>query len=273
MQVGVNVPNFGEFADPRRVAELAAATEQAGWDGLFVWDHIYWYAANVVGDPWVQLAAAAAVTERISLGTMVTPLPRRRPWVVARQAVSLDQLSNGRFVLGVGIGFPPEEEFGVFGEPTNARTRADMLDESLEIILGLWTGEEFSFAGDHYSLDPVIFRPTPVQQPRIPIWVAGMWPNRRPFRRAARFDGVFPINTTGGEMGPMTAHDLAEMHAYMAPHRTAEASLTTSVYYFGGGEEELAAQRAAGVDWLHVGGPPGSTFDDILSMVRSGPPR
>ena len=129
MKYGIDIPNFGYWADPRHVAEFAREIEDAGWDGLSIWDHLLLWHGNEVGDPWIALAAAAAATERISLMMMVTPLPRRRPWKVAREAVSLDQLSNGRFILGVGIGYPPDEEFGTFGEPTDDRLRADMLDE------------------------------------------------------------------------------------------------------------------------------------------------
>ncbi len=126
-------------------ASLAVDAEQAGWDGVFVWDHMVVWSGNLVGDPWILLAAAAAATERIALGPMVTPLPRRRPWKLAREAVTLDQLSGGRLILGVGIGFPPEPEFTAFGEPTEAKVRAEMLDEGLEIITGLWTGRPFGF--------------------------------------------------------------------------------------------------------------------------------
>lgn len=272
MRFAVNVPNFGDFADPRRTAELAAVAERAGWDGFFVWDHMYVFPGNVVGDPWIQLAAVADATESVTIGTMVTPLPRRRPWVVARQAVSLDQLSNGRFVLGVGIGYPPREEFEMFGEVVDAPTRGDMLDEALDIIVGLWSGEEFSHVGEHFELEPVTFRPTPVQHPRIPIWVAGMWPNKRPFRRAARYEGVFPISIVTGEMGPMSGTELGEMHSFMEQHRPVNTPYETSVYYFGGGSGELAEFRDGSVDWVHVGGSPESTYDDVLAMVVSGPP-
>lgn len=272
MRFGVNVPNFGEFADPRRMAELSVVAERSGWDGFFVWDHMYVFPGNVVGDPWIQLAAVADATERLVIGTMVTPLPRRRPWVVARQAVSLDQLSGGRFVLGVGIGYPPREEFEMFGEVVDPVVRGDMLDEALDVIVGLWSGEAFTYDGDHYRLESMTFNPVPVQRPRIPIWVAGMWPNKRPFRRAARYEGVFPINISSGDMGPMTSGDLAAMHDFVRSHRPVNTPYQTSVYYFGGGADELAGLEQAGVDWVHVSGPRGSTYHDIVAMVASGPP-
>ena len=151
-----------------------------------------------VGDPWIILAAAAA-TERIRLGPMVTPLPRRRPWHVAREAVSLDQLSGGRVTLGVGIGAPPEADFGTFGEPRIFRVRAEMLDEGLAILDGMWTGEPFAFEGTHYRVAEASFRPRPLQRPRIPIWVAVTWPRGGPIRRAARRDGAAPMKLVDGE--------------------------------------------------------------------------
>ncbi len=194
MRYAISIPNFGDWADPRTMVELARDAEAAGWDGFFLWDHIRFSASPLpVQDPWVLLSAIATVTERMTLGPMVTPLPRRRPWVVARQAVSLDHLSNGRVLLGVGIGEPVDVELTAFGEPGDRKVRAAMLDEALSIISGLWSGEEFSFSGDHYQLAPMTFLPRPVQEPRIPIIVAGYWPNRGPIRRAARWDGMNPL--------------------------------------------------------------------------------
>jgi alkanesulfonate monooxygenase SsuD/methylene tetrahydromethanopterin reductase-like flavin-dependent oxidoreductase (luciferase family) len=196
MRYGISIPNFGAWAEPWTMVELARDAEAAGWDGFFLWDHIRFSATPLpVQDPWVLLTAIAAQTERILLGPMVTPLPRRRPWVVARQAVSLDHLSNGRVLLGVGIGEPVDVEFGAFGDPTDRRVRAEMLDEALAIITGLWSGEEFSFSGTHYRIGPMRFLPRPVQQPRIPIIVAGYLPNPGPIRRAARWDGMYPLST------------------------------------------------------------------------------
>lgn len=272
MKFAIYIPNFGEFADPRRMSELAAVAERSGWDGFFVWDHILVASGTVVGDPWIQLAAVADATSEMRIGTMVTPLPRRRPWVVARQAVSLDQLSDGRFVLGVGIGFPPRAEFGMFGEPIDARVRGDMLDEALDIIVGLWSGEEYAHDGEHYQLAPMTFRPTPVQQPRIPIWVAGTWPHRRPFRRAARFEGVFPLKDDGGDIGMLSAEDWGEVLGFVSDQRPDGGPFAVSGVYAGGGHEELAMLESAGVDWVHIGSEPGSSYDDFLMWIGKGPP-
>jgi alkanesulfonate monooxygenase SsuD/methylene tetrahydromethanopterin reductase-like flavin-dependent oxidoreductase (luciferase family) len=152
----------------------------------------------------VALAAIALRTEKLRLGTMVTPLPRRRPWQVARQTVSLDQLSNGRLVLGVGSG-AGAREFDNFGEETSPKIRAEMLDEGLDIMQGLWSAAPFAYQGKHFRLEETQFVPGPVQQPRIPVWVGGRWPGQAPFRRAARWDGVIPILREENEDAEVTA--------------------------------------------------------------------
>lgn len=219
VRFAVNVPNFGDYADARLIRSLAADAEASGWDGFFVWDHIVAWDANPVGDVWVHLAAAATATERIRLGPMVAALPRRRPWVVARQAVALDRLSGGRVTLGVGLGEPPGEEFAVFGEETDPRVRAAKLDEGLAVMTGMWTGEPFSFEGEHYRVEERTFLPRPAQEPRLPIWVAGAWPNRRPFRRAARFEGVAALALRDGELAPPSPDDVRALVGYVAEHR------------------------------------------------------
>jgi alkanesulfonate monooxygenase SsuD/methylene tetrahydromethanopterin reductase-like flavin-dependent oxidoreductase (luciferase family) len=270
MQMGVNLPNFGPYADPVAMAGLARSAEEAGWDGFFVWDHILVGDGVSVGDPWVILAAAATLTERITLGTMVTPLPRRRPWVVARQAVSLDHLSGGRFVLGVGIGFPPDIEFGSFFEPVDERVRADMLDEGLEILAGMWSGEPFGFEGRHYRVAPHRFLPRPVGATGIPVWVAGMWPHRRPFRRAARWDGVFPIAT---DLHTLSPAEVAEIVVLVGANREEGSRFEVVV----GGPPleagELAAYAAVGVTWYLIGpAPEGETVEETATWVAAGPP-
>ena len=175
--------------DPRTVAELAAEAETAGWDGVFYYDAIA-IGDSPLYDPWVVMAAMAMRTEGVRLGAIVTPPSRRRPWKLAREAMTLDRLSNGRLVLPVGLGALDDAGFGNVGEPTDARTRAELLDETLAILDGLWTGQPFGFEGRHYRFGPMTFRPTPVQRPRIPIWVIGAWPHERSMRRAIRWDGI-----------------------------------------------------------------------------------
>ncbi len=266
MRFAINVPNFGDLADPNRVVDLAVAAEAAGWDGFFVWDHIVIADGMPVADPWVLLAAIGQATDRIVIGPMVTPLPRRRPWVLARQAVTLQQLTGGRAVLGVGIGFPPQEEFGTFGEPTDERIRADMLDEGLEVVRGMWSGEPYAHRGEHYRITAET-RFAPVPAKRIPIWVAGMWPNRRPLRRAARFDGVFPISA---DMSMLSPELVAQIVAYVSEHRSTSEDFDVVI----GGpstDVDLEAYREAGVTWYQV--TPELRFEERLQMIAAGPPR
>lgn len=217
----MSLPPFGDFADPHVLIDAARRAEAAGWDGFFIWDHMFFdpsFHPNL--DPWVGLAGVATATTRIRIGTMITPLARRRPWKVARETVTLDRLSNGRLILGVGLGDPVQWDFGFFHEEIDAKTRARMLDESLEILTGLWKGEPFQYHGEHYQIEQdVTFKPTPLQKPRIPIWVAGNWANKPPMRRAARWDGFFPIKF--GE--PMSAEDVRAASAYIMQHRTRDA--------------------------------------------------
>jgi len=174
---------------PRDAAELAAVGERSGWDGIFTWDGIAVGAVDTF-DPWVVMAAMAMTTERVTLGTIITPPARRRPWKLAREALSIDHLSNGRLVLPVGLGALDDLGFGNVGEPTDARSRAERLDETLAILEGLWSGEPFAFEGRHYRFGAMRFRPRPIARPRIPIWVVGAWPNERSMHRALRWDGI-----------------------------------------------------------------------------------
>jgi alkanesulfonate monooxygenase SsuD/methylene tetrahydromethanopterin reductase-like flavin-dependent oxidoreductase (luciferase family) len=195
MRSGLFLPIFGELSDPRVTAGLAAEAERAGFDGVFVWDHVQYRApATHVADAWTTLAAIAMATESVRIGPLVTPLPRRRPHIVARQATGIDQLSGGRLVLGVGTGRDSARELSAFGEELDDGTRGAMLDEALDMVTALWSGKEVRHVGAHYAADRVTFRPTPIQRPRVPVWVAGRWPNRKPLRRAARYDGYFPID-------------------------------------------------------------------------------
>jgi len=179
---GIFIPPFDELSEPGLIAELAAAAEERGWDGFFVWDHVAYRApVRAIADPWIALAAVATATERIRIGALVTPIPRRRPHKLARETATLDRLSGGRLVFGVGIGPDSTGEFDPerFGEEGDPRRRAQLLDEGLERLRAYWEGE---------------FEPRPIQEPRVPVWVAARWPNRRPLRRAARWDGLFPID-------------------------------------------------------------------------------
>jgi alkanesulfonate monooxygenase SsuD/methylene tetrahydromethanopterin reductase-like flavin-dependent oxidoreductase (luciferase family) len=249
VQYGVSVPPFGPFGDAAELAALARDAEAVGWDGFFIWDHVvYDPTFHPIVDPWVGLAAVALSTTRMRIGTMVTPLARRRPWKLARETVSVDRLSGGRLILGVGLGDPAQWDYGFFGEETDARQRAGRLDEGLEVLTGLWSGEPFSFRGQHYDLAEVTFRPRPAQQPRIPVWVGGWWPNKPPLRRAARWDGMCPAKWGA----PLTPDELAAAMAYVDQHRTATTPFDVVV---GGGTdgEDLAGSAALMAEYAEVG--------------------
>jgi alkanesulfonate monooxygenase SsuD/methylene tetrahydromethanopterin reductase-like flavin-dependent oxidoreductase (luciferase family) len=212
MRFGLTLPIFDHLADPNLLADLAAEAEQAGWDAVFVWDHVRYRApVQSATDPWIAIAAMALQTERVLLGPMVTPLARRRPQIVARQLVALDHLSNGRMVFGVGLGLDTSgEEFVRFAEEPDLRRRAAILDEGLEVLTGLLSGDEVNHHGMHLMVSGVRFMPKPVQ-PHLPIWVANRWPNRAPLRRAARYDGLFVVE--------LTPTDLPETIAIIAATR------------------------------------------------------
>jgi alkanesulfonate monooxygenase SsuD/methylene tetrahydromethanopterin reductase-like flavin-dependent oxidoreductase (luciferase family) len=198
MKFGLSLPPFAEYASPRYLAGIAREAEQAGWDGFFLWDHlVYSPPYHPLTDPWIALAAIAMTTERMRIGPMVTSLARRRPWKVARETVALDHLSGGRLIMGVGLGSPAQRDFGTFGEAEADSVRARKLDEGLAILDGLWRGQPFRFEGEHYHLRQTVFVPVPVQQPRIPLWVGGGWDKPAPLRRAARWDGYFPLKWRG----------------------------------------------------------------------------
>ena len=268
VRFGLTFPNFGGYAEPSLTVELSRAADAAGWDGFFVWDHIVIADGFAVADPWVLLGAIGQATESIRIGPMVSPLPRYRPWVLARQAVTLDRLSGGRCILGVGIGYPPEPDFGTFGDSTDPRLRADLLDEGLAIVTGVWSGEPFEFHGEHFDVRRTTFAPVPLQRPRIPIWVAGMLPNLRPFRRAARYDGVFPIR---GDMQDMTPADVARVAGYVSRHRTGEGPF--DIVVGGPPGADVDAMEEAGATWFLAGpSPEGESVEETVAWISAGPP-
>jgi alkanesulfonate monooxygenase SsuD/methylene tetrahydromethanopterin reductase-like flavin-dependent oxidoreductase (luciferase family) len=277
VRFAVNIPNFGDYSDAAAVADLAKLAEDSGWDGFFVWDHIVISDAMPVGDPFVILSAVACATSQLTIGTLVTPVPRRRPWVLARQCETLDRLSGGRFVLGIGIGFPPGPEFGTFGEVTDARTRGDMLDEGIDVLLGMWSAEPFSYAGNHYSVAETHFAPAPLQQPRIPIWVAATWPNPRPIRRAARLEGVYPLVDAGDGIDLITADGVADVVAAISAQRDGmegyEVAAPLVMTGNAAADTKAAGElKAAGATFAQVGPPPGGSIGDVREWVAAGPP-
>jgi alkanesulfonate monooxygenase SsuD/methylene tetrahydromethanopterin reductase-like flavin-dependent oxidoreductase (luciferase family) len=279
MRFAIHIPIMGpDYSDARYVAALAREAEEAGWDGFFLWDHIGADWPVPIGDPWVMLAAIALSTSRIKLGPMVTPLPRRRPWKLAREAVAIDLLSNGRLILGVGIGADSAREYSCYGEPADDKLHAEMLDEGLDILLGLWSGEPFSYAGKHYRIQNARFLPKPAQPAGIPIWVAGNWPNRRPFRRAARWQGAFPLRSGQRLTEQMTVDEIRELLAYVRERRAGDKPFDIA---HGGilsgdaaADAALAAAYAdAGVTWWleNVNWDRGP-LEAQRELIRRGPP-
>ncbi|KAF0845362.1 luciferase-like monooxygenase [Nocardia caishijiensis] len=260
MRHGVYLPPFGELADPRVLADIAAEAESAGFDGVFVWDHVARADEPdlAVGDCWIALAAIAAATSRVLFGPRVTPLSRRRPQDVARETVALDLLSGGRLVLGVGLGSDATGEFSRLGEVDGGRERAALLDESLAVITALWSGETVHHHGPAYEVDGLRFLPTPVRQPRIPIWVAAQSVRRAPLRRAARYDGLCP------EASP---DRLADMLAVVAEYRGDLDGFDVAV----AATEDRDAYERAGATWWLRSLPMGVSRAEALCAVRRGP--
>lgn len=219
MRFAIGVPNVGAFGDPDLLVELAVRAEHAGWDGWFLWDHLLYHESSwPVVDPIVVLSAVASVTERIRLGVLMLALPRRRPWKVAKELATVDRLSAGRLITGFGLG-SMDREYAGFGEEPELKARAEKLDEGLDVIVRSWTGEQFSFDGRHHQAHAVRMLPPPAQKPRPPIWLAGRWPNKSPFARAARWDGVMPIHSDYGKGETMPPQTIAEIREFITARR------------------------------------------------------
>jgi alkanesulfonate monooxygenase SsuD/methylene tetrahydromethanopterin reductase-like flavin-dependent oxidoreductase (luciferase family) len=260
------LPPFGELAEPDAMVDIAVRAEAAGWDGLFLWDHVvYREGVTHLADPWIVLAAVAQATSTLRLGTMVTPLPRRRPQVLARQTTTLDRLSGGRLTLGIGVGGDAYGEFGAFGDETDMKLRGEMLDEEVELLRALWSGEVVDHHGPHHTVDSKAFLPTPVQPGGPPLWAAARFGNSKPLRRAAALDGLFPIELGGPD-------DLRTMLAELATYRTdPEAPYDVCVNLTHGTDPD--AWEAAGATWLvtHVG-PMRVDRADLTRLASEPPP-
>ena len=266
MRHGLYLPIFGELSDPAAVARVTAEAEAAGWDGVFVWDHLrYREPVTEVADPWVTLAAMATATERLRLGPMVTPLARRRPAKVVRETVTLDRLSGGRLTFGVGLGGDDSGELSGTGEQTDDRERARMLDEALGILEAAWTGDVVNHRGDHYVVDGLSFLPRPVQEPRIPIWVAVRGGNRRPLRRAARYEGVFPVEVHTPDL-------LAEIVAGVAEQRGGDLAGYDVVIGGDPGADPAPFRDAGATWWLVEADWKHPRLADVTALAKAGPP-
>jgi alkanesulfonate monooxygenase SsuD/methylene tetrahydromethanopterin reductase-like flavin-dependent oxidoreductase (luciferase family) len=271
MQYGINMVTLGDYADPRQVVRVAQAAEAAGWDGLFVWDHLAFAWGVPSGDPWVILAAVAQATTHLKIGTAITPLPRRRPHVIANTVATLDVLSEGRVIFGAGLGGVPQE-YSAFGESDDQREQATRLDESLTLLDRLWAGEAVTHRG-LYTLENVTLTPLPVQRPRVPIWIGGM--SKPALRRAAHWDGwVFAGDNENGDM-VMSPEQLAQRRSYIQQHRTATSpfDIAMSGCSMPGDGPNVRIFAETGLTWWleSIHGFRGS-IDAMLTRVEAGPP-
>ena len=282
MQYGLALPNGGPWGDARTLAELAQLAEDSGWDGIFLEDYIVWQSNQTVPtyDPWIALAAIAVQTKQIRLGTQVTPPTRRRPWKLARETVTIDHLSSGRLILGVGLGDAGESvgsdvSFSHFNEVRNAKERSQMLDEALAVLVGPWSGEPFHYEGQYYQVKEVTFLPSPVQSPRIPIWVGGGFPLRGPTQRAARWDGACLYKRKTHTLMPEDIYTLRDLV------QAQRGSLESYDIAVGGSprrpdwEEEreyIRSLAVAGVTWWTEYLPPDSgDLEAVRRLIKRGP--
>lgn len=266
------------MGDARTAADFARQAESSGWDGFFVWEPVWGI------DAWVSLAAAAMVTTNIRLGTLLSPLSRMRPWKIASESATLDNLSNGRVILSVGLG-AIETGFEDFGEVTDRKTRAELLDESLAILTGLWSGSSFQHSGKHYqvSISDETFRPPPppIQRPRIPIWVVGAWPSEKSMHRALQYDGLLPaVMSEGGVVSsdPIHPDQLAVITEFVGQKRESTAPFDIIVEGQTPGDDLVKARHVitpyqdAGATWWIETLWSESQLDTVLTRIRQGPP-
>jgi alkanesulfonate monooxygenase SsuD/methylene tetrahydromethanopterin reductase-like flavin-dependent oxidoreductase (luciferase family) len=253
LRCAIGLPNVGEYGDPRLLVDLAILAESSGWDGVFIWDHVaYREPGWAVADPYVSIAAIAARTNRLRIGVLLAALARRRPWKFAREMATLDVLSDGRLIVGVGLGSQAQEEFAAFSEDPDPGRRHELIDEGLDVVCGLWRGRPFSYDGRHYHVAESLFLPTPLQQPRPPVWIGGRWPTRRSFRRAARFDGMFPTFEGIGHAELPAPEQLKAAVEYTHSHRTGHATAFDVVLEGQSGDQDhelVSAYREIGLTW------------------------
>lgn len=257
--------------------------EDAGWDGVFLADHIVFPPPAEIGapstnvehwdfpDPWIVLAAIASRTGRIKLGTWVTPIPRRQPWQVARDLATLDQISGGRVILGVGLGRRPDYE--LFGAEWDLRTLGEKADEALHIIDRLWSGDRLTFAGRHFQVQDVAVLPVPRQTPRIPIVVGGLWPGRSFLRRGAQWDGIMPHFPGDGVLPPDASSPEEHVTAMLSAYdelTAAPGEVFLPLRPPASGPRYRALCLDLGATWFYVAKHEGEWSLD-LDMIRGGP--
>ena len=279
MKYGVVLPLSGIDGSVEKLLAYGQMAEEAGWDGVFLEDYIvYWGEQGITYDPWLLLTALALRTRRIRLGMTVTPLPSRLPWKLAREAITLDYLSQGRLILGFGLG---DAQDIYFGEVSDLKQRAEMLDEALDLLAGLMSEQPFTYQGKHYRANHVTFLPGPLQKPRIPIWVGGYWPRKAPALRAARWDGFCParLHDENGD-GYIKPADIRAIKALVAEHRTAPAPFDLVVGGHTPHDDPTKARAhveayidAGATWWVEFVLPDPGEAEQALARIRQGPPQ
>jgi hypothetical protein len=264
------------YVSAREVAALAQLAEEIGWDGCFLGDAIW------CEDPMIGLAAAAMTTKHIRLGTMIIPMPLRRPWKVASESLALDRLSDGRLILGLGAGAVWMGWTAFPDEVTDTKARAEMLDESIDILTLLYQRKQFDYEGKHFHLkltemDLQHYPPRPVQQPRIPLWVPGLWPYKKSMQRILKCDGLLVEKRNAeGKWEAATPADVREMKAYITEHRTLATPFDIVMIGKTTGlsqaevQEQMQAWQEAGVTWW-VEDMFAESVEQARERIRHGP--
>jgi hypothetical protein len=273
VRFGVYVPTSGEY-DVTTLVRLAREAEDLGWDGMFLWDNLVatFDDSGVLDDTTVALTAVVLATGRIHCGPIVTPLARRRPWKVAKEMATLDRLSGGRMVLGIGSG--GVWDFAPFGETPSGPERGAVLDEALDVVTACWSGRDVHHQGRFFTADGVRMLPTPLQQPRIPIWSAGYWPGTAPFRRAARLDGVAPLRQ-GELFEGLAPQELVDCLAFINQHRDVVAPFDAIYFHTvpGDGARVDEYEQAGATWWLESTDPAVESLAQFRTRLHAGPPR
>jgi len=278
MKYGIEI----QGGEPRTVGDLAHEAEEAGWDGVFIADALGIGVKGYADMPWfdtqVALAVIAMRTERIRIGTLIVAVTRRRPWKLAREIMTLDHLSGGRLILGVGLG-AAEDDGGFYkvGEEMDLKRRAAIMDETLAILTGLWKGKPFSFKGERYKVDKMSMIPAPVQKPRVPIWVVGVWPKEKSMQRALRWDGIIPQKYKATPADTAKSEMTRDVAAYVAKNRKGK-----SEYDIIAGGSTPGKSRKKAAEKVRPFAEAGATWwiesvwsgeEKLRARIKEGPPR
>ena len=273
MKFSLSLMNLSYLGDATLLADIAREAEDSGWDAVFLWDHVNWTDMGFHVDPWIALGLIADRTNRLLIGTAITPIARRRPTKLAREILTLHRLSRGRFIFGAGSGAWPSE-FDDLGDPSELKVRAEMLDEGLELIRKTWAGDDFDHQGTYYRAKGQTFCPGGAE---IPIWLGGTWPNKRPFRRAAQFDGVMAMNKDFNN--PLSPENVREIRSFVTSHRSTKEPFNLAVALnasndVGADQERAQAYEEAGADWWQEGVFPfPENITKLQEIIHRGPPQ